>query len=127
MSWFRIRRAFGGYCALFALALQLVVSFGHIHPRDIRGSPSSDATQHASYVKAGHVGVVAPAGQPAGEQDAYCNICATINLVGAGQAATPPRLPVPPLFQPARFTAVHDPAAFDRGHIHFQSRAPPIV
>jgi len=127
MSWFRVRKALGGYCALFALALQLVLAFGHIHPREIWGSPGSTTTLATAFLKGGHGNSVSPGGQPAGDQDGYCDICATISMVGTGQAATPPQLPLPSLFEPVRFTAEHDQAAFDRGHVHFQSRAPPIV
>jgi hypothetical protein len=45
MSWVRTHRRIGGTLALFALALQLVLSFGHVHPRDFAGIPGSAVAQ----------------------------------------------------------------------------------
>ena len=43
MQWIRKNRSVGSLAALFALSIQLVLSFGHIHPEDIRGtSPSGN-------------------------------------------------------------------------------------
>jgi len=39
MRWFRANRLFGGCLALFALAIQLAVSFAHIHPQDLSPRP----------------------------------------------------------------------------------------
>src|SRR5690349_24567587 len=37
MFWFRFHPRFCSWVALFALAIQLVLSFGHIHLDDVRG------------------------------------------------------------------------------------------
>src|SRR5215472_13233042 len=39
MRWFRANRRFSGTLALFALALQFTLAFGHIHLRDFAGVP----------------------------------------------------------------------------------------
>ena len=38
MRWFRANRILGSRLALFALAVQFVLAFGHIHHDDIYGS-----------------------------------------------------------------------------------------
>ena len=41
MRWFRANKTFGSRLALFALAVQFVLAFGHIHHEDIFGSSAS--------------------------------------------------------------------------------------
>ena len=66
------------WLALFALACQLVLSFGHVHPGKNVGSAwaalgaASNADQSAP---------AAPQG-PAGTADDFCAICANISLAG---------------------------------------------
>ena len=43
MHWVRSNRRFGSWAALFALAIQLVLSFGHIHLEDFQGSSAAVA------------------------------------------------------------------------------------
>ena len=45
MFWVRSNRRFGSWAALFALAIQLVLSFGHIHLEGIQGSSAAVAPQ----------------------------------------------------------------------------------
>jgi hypothetical protein len=73
MGWFRLRSRRGSYLALFALAFQLVVSFGHVHLDG--GAPG-----RASIVAKA---VVDPASKhsPAVAHD-HCPICALIHLAG---------------------------------------------
>jgi hypothetical protein len=77
MGWVRNHRRVCGALALFALALQLALSFGHIHLRDFAGIPGSDVAQ---------VQVTVPHG-PNGDatdqaSDPYCLVCATVALSG---------------------------------------------
>ena len=44
MHWIRKNRRFGSWAAVFALTIQLVLSFGHIHPEDFQGSPTLTAS-----------------------------------------------------------------------------------
>ena len=63
--------------ALFALALQFTLAFGHVHLRDFAGVPGVAVAQ-----------MQATATDPAGDHktghstDDYCLICATANLAG---------------------------------------------
>ena len=45
MRWFRTNRRFAGTLALFALALQFTLAFGHIHLRDFAGVPGVAVAQ----------------------------------------------------------------------------------
>src|ERR1700756_2946296 len=95
MRWFRTNRQWGGRLALFALAVQLVLSFGHIHREDIYGYARPvppAATQLA--VNGPHP---APPQQqlPSNHGDDYCAICATIALLSSSFVAAAPQLPVP--------------------------------
>lgn len=120
MRWFRANTTLGGRVALFALALQLVVSFGHIHRDDIYGAPQA--------ATAANSGRQTPSHQPAQHGDDYCAICATIALLSHSSTAAPPQL-LPPI------VSAHAVAHADRVAIFvvapprapFQSRAPPAA
>ena len=124
MRWFRANRMFGGRLALFALAVQFVVAFGHIHRDDIYGS-ARPATAIAASVPDGSQPL--PSDHPAKHGDDYCAICATMSLLGNSFVATAPALPLPP--------ASHAIEQFDRVAVifiaprraAFQSRAPPVA
>jgi len=119
MRWFRSRRSWVGCLALFALLLQLGLSFGHHHGL---------AVGHPHAVQAG-----VPAGDgndPAAPQhrgrDDYCAICAVLAQLGGAQIAVGPALPHPIALSSA---ALSLPAEIARGETHrfaFRSRAPPL-
>ena len=108
------------WLALAALALQIVVSFGHVHLDGIRPIHPSAAVaglkQQAQPL---------PAQQP-GDDDGYCPICASIYLATNSFVPQAPALPVPIVSRLIEH--------FDRATIvfvppqraAFQSRAPPL-
>lgn len=103
--------------ALFALALQLGLSFGHFHhDTAIAGIAASASQSQASTPDTDH------------NQDAhrdFCAICATVAMANTLIAAAPPSLPVPQTITAAR-TAFHlEALAPDSRHVAFRSRAPP--
>jgi hypothetical protein len=122
MNWVRTHRRFGGTLALFALALQLVLSFGHIHVRDFAGIPGPAVAQ--AQVTAAH----GPAGDAADQaNDIYCAVCATVALSGT---LVLPSLPA--LALPANTTNVsHWYRLADRrdrfDHAPFSARGPPLA
>jgi hypothetical protein len=85
MGWFRSRSRWGSYLALFALAFQLVVSFGHVH---LEGGTTTT----------GPAWIVAKAAvDPASKQapavaDDHCPICALIHLAGTLTPSEAPTL-----------------------------------
>jgi hypothetical protein len=126
MSWFRSRSRAGAYLALFALAFQLAVSFGHVHLEHF-APPSAGASALA--------GAQPPAdrdaaSKPAGREDLAddcCPICTLIHLAGALVPAEMPSLPLPTVFGRLRLEVA---AEFDLTASHaalFRARAPPIA
>ena len=122
MSWIRTHRRFGGTLALFALALQLALSFGHVHARDFAGIPGSSVAQAQ---------VTVPHGpdRDAADQanDVYCAVCATVALSGTLVLPALPAL----LSPPSSIDVSHWYRLADRRdrfeHAPFSARAPPLV
>jgi hypothetical protein len=118
MRWFRTSKN-SGLLALAALALQVVLSFGHVHfdgvHRDSKVSASSSMPASPS-----------PPAQPRDDNDDYCPICASIYLAGNSFVPQAPQLPVPIVSQVVEH--------FDRIAVifvvlrraPFQSRPPPL-
>jgi len=122
MQWvWNIRRVCGPL-ALAALALQLVLSFGHLHLDGVHRA-SHAATLAGSSAQAPQL----PAQQPADDGDDYCAICATIYLAANSFVPQPPQLPLPFVSRPIEH---FDRAAVDfiaPRRAPFQSRAPPLA
>ena len=129
MGLFRACRKFGGRLALFALALQFYLSFGHIHPEDIYGPanlPLSSAAQIA--LPAASASQSLTTGHTASQPDDICAICATMYMLGSSSVPEALQvLPVALIWRPARHfirvTGVFSPPR----RSPFQSRAPPVV
>src|ERR1700680_2050809 len=78
MGWFRSNTGRVAWLAFFALACQLVLSFGHLH----LGKPNAGAAW-AALANEGKTANQAPPANPpspAGVADEYCAVCASINL-----------------------------------------------
>ena len=122
MQWVRTNRRFGGWCALVAIALQIVLSFGHAHR--VAG------VRAAGLVQAGIAFQMSadkgdPASTPAGPAVEYCAICVAINM---GASAVPPEAPVsgaPVSAGGVRFVPHAQVVAWTLAHLLFQARAPP--
>jgi hypothetical protein len=126
----RFLRHYGGRLALFAVWLQLALSFGHIHPGDIFpfGHPVAQGHAVTSVANAGDGAPLTPL-RPAGGDviDLTCAICASMALAAALVVPDPVRLPLP-------LDAVVASVLQDDGFILtaapfllFQTRAPPTV
>jgi hypothetical protein len=122
MRCVRYDRRFGTWLALFALALQIALSFGHVHPGDFRhaGSALAAAAGTSSAPSA-------PAHHPVNDADDYCAVCATIHL--AATSLLPQTLPLPVPFAARAVEHVNYTAAtfFPTRRAPFQSRAPPLA
>ena len=91
MHWFRSRLRLGSCVALFALAVQLVLTFGHVHLNGLGG--------HSSVRIEAAAGALAPAGhQGPKAADDYCATCALIHLAGALVPAAAVALALPLVF-----------------------------
>jgi Protein of unknown function (DUF2946) len=119
MRWFRSNIKHGSRIALFALAIQFALSFGHFHGVAAQAAP-------------GAVGQSIQQQQPASDGDSdqhpgdSCAICAVMAMANAVLFAAPPVLLLP---QAMEFSYL----ATDAGLVHlnsvrvaFQPRAPPL-
>lgn len=116
MNWLRSKAKRLSLLALFALALQLGLSFGHCHHDIAVASVSAAASQLQAAPDTDH------------DQDVhhdFCAICATMAMANTLVAAAPPSLPVP-LTVTALQTAFHaESIAPESRRSAFRSRAPP--
>jgi hypothetical protein len=120
MGWVWLHRRHGALLALIALALQIVVAFGHVH---LQNSHATSAARRAVLADAKSN---VPAQIPA-DNDDYCAICASIFLASSAFAPPPPQLLVPTNFQRVGhcFNAARSLAESLR--LAFRSRAPPVA
>jgi hypothetical protein len=114
----------GGRLGLFALWLQLALSFGHIHPGDLF------RYGHPVAARPGVVELVAPSREApslpgTAAVDQNCAICANMALAGSLLPAAPPTIapPTQSRLVPERRGQALDLAA--PPHLLFQTRAPP--
>jgi hypothetical protein len=147
MKWFRSNIRYGSRLALFALAIQFLLSFGHFHGSSARAAPalvdanqpghhdtdSVAATHLAAWDRASHehafpsVGLRTSSdhesdGRPADD----CAICAIMGLANALVVATPPYLLGPQAASFLYLTADTEFAPLNSARVVFQPRAPPI-
>jgi len=83
----RTRPRLTGWLALFALALQLVASFAHVHSEDFAGLVHPGLVQTSQ-------GDLGPAG-PSDPDHLTCDICAAVHLTGTSAVPTPATLVLP--------------------------------
>jgi hypothetical protein len=130
MRWVRSRQHFGSWCALFALAIQLVLSFGHVHVPKIGANPAPAtgvlASLAASVDKAAEPS--APLKQKAPNlADDFCAICSLIHLASSILPAAAPGLPLPLLAKEVEVATRLEIARAPVPSLLFQARAPPQV
>ncbi len=117
----RSTRRFGGWLALAALALQMVVSFGHVHLDAVHRAAPLVATAGASAQAARP----SPTPQPQNDADDYCAICASIFLAATSFVPQAPQLPVPFGSERVELSFVVAFNVVEPRRVLFQSRAPP--
>jgi len=127
MNWIRSRIRSGARLALLALAVQMVLSFGHMHRGDL-GLPPLPAFGGTDLASDGSHGPAQPADREhhPGSDD-YCAICASMVLIATAIPSLPPVLIVPETIHhlwPPQAT-LHQPAT--QIALSFQARAPPLV
>jgi hypothetical protein len=98
MRWFRAKRRSCGWLALFALAVQIGLSFGHVHADDggHRAIVPIVAALFGGNGPADPGPIPRPADhEPHGLADDTCGICAVIALAGSLLLPEPPALALP--------------------------------
>jgi hypothetical protein len=140
MKWFRSNIRLGSRVALFALAIQFLLSFGHFHGGIAQAESASVGANRAGLHEAatqpdaqpapvaGPIPLKTPSGHvPSGQPSDDCAICATIALANTMVDAAPPCLSAPQtdIFQ----YLASDAALVDENNarVAFQPRAPPIT
>ncbi len=128
MAWFRAKQGMAAWLAFFALACQLLFSFGHVHVGNFSGGSAAWAAADAGDASTGDASADTPSSpqkNPAGLAGDFCAVCANISLAGA---LILPVLAI--ILALGLFThvlrwslAVSEPAPFD--HLPFTARGPP--
>jgi hypothetical protein len=125
MSWVRSNLRFGSWCALFALTIQLLVLFNHVHCAQSACWPASQPA--VGGVGGGTADASAeskPATPAAGE---YCLLCAVIHLAGNALPAAPPAQRLPAAIDLRRPWTDLSVVLAATPHRIFQARAPPLA
>lgn len=131
MKWFRKHIKTGSRLALFGLAIQLALSFGHFHAQaapSIQSGPSrADLGIVAALDAANEIAQRQQPSSPDTDQQPAdgCAICAVITLAGNVLFATPPVLQLPQAIEFLYLTTDAEFVHLNSAHTAFQSRAPP--
>jgi hypothetical protein len=135
MNWFRKHVKTGSRLALFALAIQFALSFGHFHGEVARAAPAIqaglvDADLAIAATLATQAAPSEAAQQPSGhdtdQRTSDCAICAVLSLANNFLFATPPLLELPQAVELLHLTTGAEFAHLGSLHPAFHSRAPPI-
>jgi hypothetical protein len=121
MQWFRARSKASALLALFALTVQIALSFGHVHLGEFKHARGSLAAAGTSSVPSD------PPQQPINDADGYCAICATVHLAATSLLPQAPQLPVPFAAGPVEHANYVAAGSFPARRAPFQSRAPPLA
>jgi hypothetical protein len=127
MRWFRANARFGAWCALFALALQLTLSFGHVHVAGFGATKSTLLAAWTTQPSAPSADApAAPTKQaPSGLAHDPCAICTVMQLAGAAVPSAAPALPLPLVASQVRLGTSVEFVLAASPHISFSARAPP--
>jgi hypothetical protein len=127
MRWFRSNVRSGARVAIVSLAIQLIVTFGHVHLYGLGFSPAKSAPiVSIDRSNAAMPGSTDPF-RKGGSADYDCPICALIQLAGASAPSVAPALLVPALADGVRLDVRDEPQAAYSPHFSFQARGPPSV
>ncbi|MGO9047835.1 MAG: DUF2946 family protein [Xanthobacteraceae bacterium] len=123
MRWVRTNRRCGGWLALLAVALQIVLSFGHVHLETLQ---SKSAGVPVAAFKAPDSQPFSPQ-HPANEAGDYCAICAIIHIASTSFLPDAPLLPVPFVSRAVEHSSHFAFVFVAPQRTAFQSRAPPLA
>ena len=135
MNWFRKHVKTGSRLALFALAIQFALSFGHFHGEIARLAPAVQAGLAGANVAiasaqavqgAPSVAVQQPSNHDPDQHSSDCAICAVLSLANNFLFAAPPVLELPQATGLLHLASGAEFAHLGSLHPAFQSRAPPV-
>lgn len=113
MGWLRSNKLYCAYLALAAIGLQIVLSFGHVHPGVANASIASTLVGAATPVPK------APLGQPGHHGKDFCATCVAINLVAHSFVPSVPQLAEPAPGDELSIAIVPDASSSCNGRHHF--------
>jgi hypothetical protein len=137
VKWLRQHIKTGSRLALFALAIQFALSFGHFHGLAAQAAPAIQTNvTDADFAYAAGVAAQTAADQVAQKQQPStpdtdqqpadnCAICAVMSLAGNVLFATPPLLQLPQAVEFLYLTTDAEFVHLNAIYPAFQSRAPP--
>src|SRR3954451_15724088 len=137
MNWFRKHLKHGSRLALFSLAIQFALSFGHSHRAAAQAAPAIQThVTDADFAYAAGVAAQTAADEVSQKQQPStpdtdqqpadaCAICAVMSLAGNVLFATPPLLQLPQAVDFLYLTTDAEFVHLGSVHFAFQSRAPP--
>jgi hypothetical protein len=123
MWWYRCHQRFAGLLALFALGVQLAVSFAHVHLEGARPSFGVSVLDAASQDQS-------PAGisyAPGALDNDYCAICAAIGLLSNGLNGASPVISLREFVRFAPRPWVSKSRISVARFYPFRTRAPPVT
>src|SRR5262245_34667000 len=118
MRWFRRHIGLGSRLALFALAVQLVLSFAHVHAADL-----GQAQAAAAMLPAGSGDTPQKSDGPV---DPGCAICGLIQLAATATPSAAPALPLLLASAQVRLEAAEQLVLAASAQSPFRARAPPV-
>ena len=124
MRWFRSNVRSGALFALVAMALQLALTFGHLHLR-IASAASAQLAAKASVTLPD--GSSLPSKPKPRIVDEYCAVCTLIQMTGVAGLVAAAWLLLPALFASTPFGIRVDHELAASPPLHFQARGPPIA
>jgi hypothetical protein len=128
MRWFRTNGRFGSGLALFALALQFYLAFGHIHPDDIYGNVGRPLSSAAEIALPSATTPQSITADHAVNDDQFCAICETMFMLGSSATPQAPQFLAPaPIVRAARHFSRTAALFVAPRRAAFQSRAPPVA
>ena len=127
MRWFRSHLHFGSRLALFALAVQIALSFGHVHLQDL-AQPTAQQSAGLTAPSADVPGApAAPSKKSHGAIDDFCAVCQLIQLAATSVPATAPSLVLPVASGDIRLGHKTEFDLAASSPLVFQARAPPLA
>lgn len=125
MNWVRSHITHGSRLALLALAIQFVLSFGHVHGISGAAATAPVLALQDSALKDSATGPAQPQAPAHHDADDFCAICAVMAMAATALHASPPALLPPLAIETSYRIADLDFVASDSKRAAFQPRAPP--
>jgi hypothetical protein len=123
MRWVRTNRGFGFWCALLAIAIQIIASFGHAHR--MGGFGGSPAQAAAAIHGQSTLEARDPAPKPIGWPFEYCAICVVVNMSASMMPARAPASDTPAAVSKVGSSPHTEAPPPTWAYLFFQARAPP--